>query len=64
MALTEAQKLVRDLDTLAASTREDWADLTTKRLSADDRARIMEHLDWCLTEMMRLKDRLTELGSD
>jgi hypothetical protein len=61
MAMTEAEKLIRDLDTLAASTRNDWADLTTKHLSIDERAGIREDLDWCLTEMARLKDRIQNL---
>jgi hypothetical protein len=55
---SDAEKLVRDLDTLAQSAREDWADLSTKRLSGDDRRDIRQHLEWCLTEMQRLLKRL------
>ncbi len=55
---TKAEKLIRDLDTLAESARGDWADLTTKPISIDDRVKIKQHLDWCLTEMLRLQERL------
>jgi len=58
MTLTEAQKLVRDLDTLADSIRNDWVDLATKRLSIDDRDALRKHLQWCLTEMERLRQRI------
>jgi len=56
--LTVPEKLVRDLDTLAESIRNDWKDLSSFHVSIDDRVRIRQHLAWCLTEMGRLLDRL------
>jgi hypothetical protein len=43
---------------LVESARTDWADLTAVRLSIDERVAIKKHLEWCLTEMKRLAERL------
>lgn len=57
-SLTQAEKLVRDLDTLADSIRIDWADLSKLHVSIQDRSRIRKGLASCLTEIGWLLDRL------
>ena len=58
--MTDPDELIRDLDALGETIREEWSGNQMARhpVGLEDRARIRQHLAWCLTEMGRLLDRL------
>ena len=55
--MTEAEKLVRDLDTLRQSIQLDWQDLA-KAPDQKTRDGVLEHLMWCFAELDGLRKRL------
>jgi type VI protein secretion system component VasK len=57
-----SEKIRRDIDTLVESMRLDWQDLSKGDLSAQERAGIREHLDWCIKELSELRARLDEVS--
>ena len=63
-ALTEAEKLKRDIDTLRESIRLDWAELDQLPMSADERAGIREHIKTCVKDLTDLLARLDGLNAE
>jgi hypothetical protein len=62
-AMTEAEKLKSDLDTLRESIQRDWQDLA-RAPTARDRESILEHLMWCDGELAGLRTRLEAATDD
>jgi hypothetical protein len=56
--MTKREKLIRDIETLRASIRQDWADLARLSLTAEDRAGIGRHVQLCIEELHDLIGRL------
>jgi hypothetical protein len=59
--MTPTEKLLRDIETLRASVRTDWADLGTKSLSKEERAGIRQHIEICNAELKGLLEKLWKL---
>jgi len=58
LAMTDKEKLLRNIETLRNSLNLDWADLGSKNLSGAERREIETHLDWCIEELRRLKNSM------
>lgn len=61
--MTPQDKIKADIDALLASVKRDWKDLDGLHLDANDRARIRMHINWCVTELSVLAERLEEKAS-
>jgi|GEM_PF-1438935 hypothetical protein len=58
--MTPQEKIKADIDTLLGSVKQDWKNLDGLHLSGNDRARIRMHINWCITELSDLAQRLEE----
>jgi hypothetical protein len=56
--MTEREKLIRDIDTLIDSLREDWKDLATKNMTPEERADTKQHIQWLVQELEELLRKL------
>jgi len=56
--MTTAEKLNRDIDTLSQSVHLDSKDLANLKLTDDDKAAMISHIDLCIEELMALRMRL------
>lgn len=55
--MTEIETLQRDIDTLRESVHRGWREISTAG-SAEDRARLQQHLQVCIDDLKGLLDRL------
>ena len=58
--MTEAEMLLRDIETLRTSMRLDWHELAS-RLSPEEKTGIRQHLETCQAEIKVLLERLWAL---
>jgi hypothetical protein len=49
--MTKREKLLRDIDTLRESIRQEWTDMAQLSLTAEERARIGRHIQLCIEEL-------------
>jgi hypothetical protein len=62
--VTEYEQLKRDIETLQESMRLDWEDLAKGGLSAESRAGIYRHIEWCIEEYTNLLKRLDQVPAE
>jgi hypothetical protein len=58
--MTPTEKLKRDIETLRGSISLDGMVFEILGLTPDERAGILEHMGWCLSELQELKSKLNE----
>ncbi len=56
--MTEADRILRDIDTLRRSVSIDWEDLTGLTLTPEQRLGILRHVGFCIDELKDLYARL------
>lgn len=56
--MSQKEKLIRDIETLRESVRQDWRDLSVLQLSQEDRSGIKKHIQCCLDELKDLEKKL------
>jgi len=49
--MTKREKLLRDIETLRESIRQEWADMAQLSLTAEERAGIGRHIQLCIEEL-------------
>lgn len=62
--MTNDDKIRRDIDTLMESMRLGWQELALGDFTAQKRAGIRKHLNWCIAELSELRARLNEVSDD
>ncbi len=58
--MTKREKLLRDIETLRESIRQEWTDMAQLSLTAEERGRIGRHIQLCIEELHDLFRRLNE----
>lgn len=56
--MTEAEKILRDIDKLRESVSFDWADLALHTLTPEQRLGLLRHVGLCIDELKDLYARL------
>jgi len=60
MTKPRRERLLRDIETLRLSIRQDWADMAQLVLTAEERAGVARHIQLCIEELHALFRRLDE----
>jgi len=58
--MTPTEKLKRDIETLRGSITLDGMVFDILGLTPEERAGILDHIGWCLSELEELKSKLNE----
>ena len=58
--MTPTEKFKKDIETLRESISLDGMVFEILGLTPDERAGILEHMGWCLSELQELKSKLNE----
>ena len=53
--MTATSRVVRDMETLVASIRQDWPELAAQPLSRGERENLRVHMHLCFWELTRLE---------
>jgi hypothetical protein len=59
--MTEAEKLIRGIESLRETIRREWFNIRLEALTHDDRVVIREHIERCHADLKILLDRLWNL---
>jgi len=59
--MTEAEKLIRGIESLRETIRREWFNIRLDALTHDDRLVIREHIERCHADLKILLDRLWNL---
>jgi hypothetical protein len=60
--MTEAEKLVREIELLRETIRREWFNVRLDTLTNDDLVIIREHIERCHADLKILLDRLWDMG--
>jgi hypothetical protein len=61
--MSEAEKLVREIELLRETIRREWFNVRLDTLTHDDRVLIREHIERCHADLKLLLDQLWDLGN-
>ena len=61
--MTPAKRVVRDIETLQESLRQDWQDLAALELSQSERNDVRKHMKWCAAQLNYLVVQLEILDN-
>ncbi len=62
--MTEAEKLIREIESLRETIRREWFNIRLDTLTHDDRVVIRDHIERCHADMKILLDRLWNLADE
>jgi hypothetical protein len=62
--MTEAETLIREIESLRETIRREWFNIRLDTLTHDDRVVIRDHIERCHTDLKILLDRLWNLADE
>jgi hypothetical protein len=62
--MTEAETLIRDIESLRETMRREWFNIRLDTLTHDDRVVIRDHIERCHADLKILLDRLWNLADE